>query len=239
VQGQLNTRTLAEWIVAGGLFDLPELRGRSGQVLADPDDLRFHGTSMGAILGGVFLAEGAPARTATFHTGGAAWSTTLTRSRNWGPFEVLMEGVTPDPSQREQLYAISQLWFDSIEPAARLEGPAMPLLLQTNLGDDAVHNMGADLLSRTWGLDQLQPTLYDAWGVPVLPEGGVGDRVLHQLDPGVPPPPDDNLPAPITGAHDVTFGWTETREQLVTFLSEARAVAVCGDEPCSPDNTSD
>ena len=239
VQGQVNTRTLVEWIRDGGLFDDPELRGRSGQVLADPDHLSFHGTSMGAILGGVLLAEGAPVDAATFHVGGSAWSTTLTRSRNWSPFELLMKGVVPDPSQRELLYAVSQLWWDVIEPAAR-PAPELPLLLQVNTGDDSVHNIGSELLARTWGMDQLQPALDPIWSVPQVDEGSTGLRVVTQLDPGVPPPPEGNLPSPNTGAHDITFGWLETRQQISAQLADPpQTLHPCGSEPCTVDNTTD
>jgi len=239
VQGQVNTRAMVDWIRDGGLFDDPELLGRSGQVLADPTQLYFHGTSMGAILGGVLLAEGAPFDAATFHVGGSAWSTTLTRSRNWSPFELFMEEGVPDPSQRELLYAVSQLWFDQIEPAGR-PVPTMPLLLQVNLGDDSVHNIGSELLARTWGMTQLQPTLTEVWGVEQVPEGSTGPLAFTQLDPGTEPPPVGNLPSPNTGAHDITIRWLETRQQLSAHLDDpAQVIHPCGSEPCGPGNTTD
>jgi hypothetical protein len=142
----------------GGLLDHEALRGRSGQRLADPDRLLYYGISAGGIEGAVQVGSGAPFDAAVLHVGGSMWSTMLERSTQWPPFELFVEEHVASPAERQQLYALSQLFWDPVDPIAWTDGLAgAPALLQESLGDEQVANLGTRALARSGGAIALTP----------------------------------------------------------------------------------
>lgn len=241
VQGQANTRTLVEMVASGALLADPVFQGASGQSLADPEAIYFQGMSMGSIEGAVLVANDAPIRASVLHIGGSTWSTMLERSSNWGVFEDLVKRVMEDPRERQRVYSLLQLYVDPVDPAAYAEDLRdKSVLLQENLGDESVSNIGTRLLARSIGLPLLEPAHEGVLGVsgaaaPLPP----GARAYVQLDPGKGEPPDENRPAPSSGAHAGTEAWPGTRAQMRDFLTpgtEGSVVHHCGEEACSSSN---
>jgi hypothetical protein len=241
VQGQVNVRSLVDAAALGGLLQDDVFRGASGQLLADPEQVLFWGNSMGAILGGVFMAQDPPVEAAVLHAFGSAWSTLLERSSMWRVLEGNFEAQVRDPADRQVLYAAAQLWWDVVDPAAYADDlVAAPLLLQENQGDDSVSNLGARVLVRSIDVPLLSPEAEPLHGVdavsgPLPP----GSRAYVQLDPRLGDPPDENRPAPVTGAHNATSYWPGTRAQMRDFLDPAAPGTVrhhCGEGPCTRGN---
>ena len=238
IQGQANTRSLVKMITEGDLLSDPVFQGAQGQPLADVDSVTYWGISMGGILGGVLMSQNPEIDAGVLHVGGGAWSTLLERSRNWTQFEFMVLGAVPKPEDRQTFYALSQLFWDAVDPmsySADLQDRL--ILLQEAFGDDAVNNMTTRMLARSLALPLLSPSVDDVFGLEtVAADLPAGSRAMVQFDPERGAPPNKNRPAAPSGAHDTTVGWDETRWQAEDFLradSMGAVVHYCGDTPCT------
>ncbi len=234
VQAQVDVATLLD-LARGPLFEAPELLGAEGQVLADRDRVLYYGISLGGIEGAVFAAQSHPVDRVALHVGGAMWSTLLERSSDWPLFEYLMVDAVVEPSDRQRLYALSQLWWDPVDPqswTAPLE--QVDLLLQLSIGDEQVRNLTSEAFARSIGLDQLAPTVYDVPGLPIVTNETL--RGFVQFDPEVAIPPETNRPAAVTGAHQGPRSWSGTRAQVRAWLLGEPIAPTCGVAPCSASN---
>ena len=240
VQGQVNTRTLIELVHDGAFFDDPLFVGDSGQKLPMDGRAVYYGISLGSIEGAILLANDAPVDAAALHVGGAMWSTMLERSSNWTTFEDLMVTGVPEPSDRQLLYSISQLWWDFADPASFAPDLVdKPMLYQYSLGDEQVPNMTSEALARSIGLPVLTPNNYVPFGLETTSPTGPGSRAMVQLDPEVPPPSAQNRPAEVSGAHTGPRQWDGVRDQIIDHLtlgSEGQVVHHCGAAICSESN---
>jgi len=230
-QGVGNFLELLALVQDGALLDDPELEG-----LPDPARVSWYGISLGGTLGAVALANTDRIDDAVFHVGGAAWSMMLERSAAWTTFEPLLSIAIPQPEDRQQLFALSQLFWDPVDPASyAAELAPKPFLMQMAVGDDTVPNLASALLMRSTGWPLLTPCTYvpDDVGhedTPTTPP------MVTQFDPLLPRPTDENRPAELVGSHTVPRTWATTRVQTATFLAEGRIVHPCGDDPCTADN---
>jgi hypothetical protein len=239
VQSHVALRTLATLLQEGGILSDEALRGRQGQVLANPDELVFYGISAGAIEGAVAVANGLPVDAAVLHVGGGGFSTLLERSRNWVPFESVLEDSVEDAADRQLLLSFSQLLWDPVDPMAwtpQLRDRAV--LLQEARGDDAVHNLTTRTLARAIELPVLEPAVDPPWGLDLVsPDLPSGSRAMVQFDPMRGEPEEGNRPAETTGAHDTVVSWHEARTQALHFLAtDGEVIHLCGAEPCTDDN---
>jgi hypothetical protein len=241
VQGQVNARTLVEGVSSGSLLADPVFSGAQGQPLPDPSQILYYGISLGAIEGAVMLANDPPIDGAVLHVGGAGWSTMLERSSNWLNFEDIISISIESAADRQVLYALSQLWWDPVDPmswTAALSGRS--LLLQESVGDEQVPNLATEAFARSIGLPVLEPTDAVPAGMSSVP-GPLppGSRALVRFDPQLPLPDPSNRPAAVTAAHTIPRTWPGTRLQVEDALTpgaEGQVVHHCGAAPCSADN---
>lgn len=200
--------------------------------------LRWYGISLGGIAGAVFVAHEPPIDHAVLHVGGAAWSTMLERSDTWSLFEPRFTAAVPSAGDRQRLIALSQLFWDPVDPATyarALRGRS--LLFQEALGDERVSNQTTELLLRGVNPVVLEPAAVTPVGfsvrsAPTLP-------VLVVQDPELPLPTDENRPPAETGAHEAPRLWPTHRRQVRAFLDAASPGTVlhpCGVDPCSETN---
>jgi hypothetical protein len=235
VQAQVNVRVLAD--VAAGLLEDPSFAGESGQSLPDPEQVHYYGISLGAIEGLVFAAHDPPVDRVALHVGGASWSTMLERSSNWPAFEFVLAPRFPNAADRQVLYAVTQLWWDPVDPLSYVDRLATrELLLQEAIGDEQVPNLTTHTFARGVGLPVLTPVADVPYGLDSVASGA---SALVRFDPQLPLPPPENRPAPVTGAHETPRTWTGAREQVVRYLQGEGVVHLCGDAPCSAANTGD
>lgn len=241
VQGQVNTRTLIEYAASGALFEDPVFLGASGQSLPDPSHISYYGISLGAIEGAVLLAQDPPLEAAAFHVGGASWSTMLERSSNWAAFELFITTSIESPSDRQVLYALSQLWWDPVDPMSYTrELAGRSFLLQESIGDDQVPNLTTEMFARSVGLPVLAPVAEVPYGLESVPAPlPPGSQALVLFDPQLGLPPPSNRPSPISGAHHTPREWPGARLQVRDHLTrgaEGQIVHHCGDAPCTAEN---
>ena len=234
IQGQVNQRTLVSMIRDGDLLSDPVFQGESSQPLGDASKVYYLGSSMGSILGGVAMASGLKVDRGLLHIGGSSWSTTIERSALFTVFEVLIADTLDDPRDRQRAYALSQLWWDPVDPIAWTEELAnTPFLLQENRGDESVQNIGTRMLARSLELPVVAPLLDLPSGLGTAQAPLEGGSALVQFDPMLGIPPDTNRPASLSGAHKSTQKWPEVQHQIRDWLMEGVVRHYCGDTPCT------
>ena len=235
-QGVANTLALASLVADGDLLTDPVFGG-----LGQRDALRYFGISLGGIEGATTLANADPAvlRYGVFHVGGSTWSTMLERSKNWSSFEGLVEAGIESPADRQSLYALSQLFWDPVDPAVYADRLVdREVLWQIALGDDQVPNLTSWTLARGAGATLLSPA---ATPVPGLDEGAAPTRgpAVAQFDPETTDYEGVNRPSPETNAHDLPRLWPGMQAQVRRFLDlqdPGLVIHACGSAPCSASN---
>jgi pimeloyl-ACP methyl ester carboxylesterase len=241
VQAQANVAALIALVEEGGLLADPLLASADGRPLASPGSLAYYGISLGGIQGAVLLAQDPPLTAGVLHVGGAMWSTMLERSSNWPAFELFLVATVPEPSERQQLYGLSQLLWDPVDPMSwTTELAEKSFLLQEAIGDEQVPNMTTEAFARSVGLPLVEPAVSEPAGlVPMSAPLPPGSRGLVQLDPELGVPPPGNRPAEVSGAHGAPRLWTGVRRQTLDHLrrgAEGQIVHHCGEGPCAESN---
>ncbi|MCB9663689.1 MAG: hypothetical protein H6732_06235 [Alphaproteobacteria bacterium] len=234
-QGVANTAALVRAVADGDLLDHEVFDGK-----ADGDTLRYYGISLGGIEGAVLLALEDRLPHGVLHVGGSTWSTMLERSVHWTLFEdTLVSSGLDDPADRQLLYALSQLFWDPVDPAsyvADLRGRSA--LWQVAVGDDQVSNLTSYTLARGVGASLLEPTSVAVPGL-TTSAGGPGP-VMVQLDPQEGSSDETNRPAVDSTAHEVPRTWAGVQAQTLRFLdavTPGSATPACGVAPCTPAHT--
>jgi hypothetical protein len=232
-QGVANFLGLIALVQDGGLLDDPELGG-----LPDSENVSWYGISLGGTLGAVTLANTDRIDTAVLHVGGAAWSMMLERSAAWTTFEPLLSIAIPEPEDRQHLYALSQLFWDPVDPASYAsELSSRPFMMQMAVGDDTVTNLASALLMRSTNWPLLTPCTTVPASV-LTCQTPVQAPVVTQFDPLLVHPPDENRPGELVGSHTDPRTWTTTQLQTATFLATGEILHPCGDEACTAENAS-
>lgn len=233
-QGVANTAALARILAAGDFLSDPIFEGKP-----DPSLLRYYGISLGGIEGATLFAVDDTLEHGVFHVGGASWSTMLERSSNWTQFERLMSGPIPSPGDRQVLYAASQLFWDTADPALHTDAlRTRSVLWQGSVGDEQVPNLTTDLVAGAVGATLLAPTPRTPGGQTAA-TGPLSGPAVSWFDPQVGTPPLENRPAEVTRAHSIPRLWAGQQAQTLRFLDPADPGVVihpCGDAPCTADN---
>ena len=234
-QGVANTLALLKLVTDTDLMDQEPLAG-----LWDGESLGYYGISLGGIQGATFMALQEEVPYAVLHVGGSAWSAMLERSANWTVFEELVLNDFPSAKDRQILYAVSQLYWDTADPAGyTAELAQRNTLWQYSIGDEQVPNMTTELLARGTGMIQVEPTVYDIAGLEQSADEGMTSGVV-QFDPQVAIPDAGNRPGETSGAHNNPRVWSGTRLQTAAYLDPQTAGLIqnfCGNAPCSQDNS--
>ncbi|MEC8191119.1 MAG: hypothetical protein VX127_00160 [Myxococcota bacterium] len=237
-QGVSNVIGLTRLLVDGDLLNDPALRG----LPSTNGDLRYYGISLGGIAGAVAVANTPLLQHAVFHVGGGAWSTMLERSSQWIPFDWIMVEQIPSPRDRQLLYALSQLFWDPVDPINHVSAlQDRSVMWQEAIGDEQVANMTTRMVARAVGATQLMPVVAPVVGLDaaVGPLAGPG---YVQFDPERAIPADANRPSVPTGAHSIPRRWPGLHAQVIAFndwVEPGRIHHFCGDHPCSESNPGD
>jgi hypothetical protein len=234
-QGISNVKALSRLILETDVLSAPELMGLPDESVG----LRYYGISLGGIAGAVTIANTPAIEHAVFNVGGGAWSTMLERSAQWIPFDWIMIENIPSPRDRQLLYALSQLYWDPVDPFNHTEAlMGRSVLWQEALGDEQVPNMTTRMLARAVGATYLAPTLEDVPGLEVQ-EGPITGPAYVQYDPETDRPAEANSPGIPSGAHSAIRTWPGCRQQTAHFndsIAPGEAVHFCGDTPCTASN---
>jgi len=237
-QGVANVVALSRLITEGDILSDPELMGLPDSSGA----LRYYGISLGGIAGAVTIANNPRIAHAVFNVGGGAWSTMLERSSQWIPFDWIMVEKVPSNQNRQLLYALSQLYWDPVDPMNHFSDlVGRSVVWQEAIGDEQVPNMATRMLVRAVGGTHLEPMFEAVPGIEsdVEPLTGPG---FVQYDPELPLPAEVNRPGVPSGAHSRPRTWPGSRKQVAHFLdwdSPGELLHFCGTAVCSESNQGD
>jgi hypothetical protein len=240
-QALINALTLARTARLGIAAD-PALFVDGKQVI-DASRIDYLGVSLGGVMGSALMGFSPDLERGVLNVGAAGWSNLFHRSLNWALFKLVVDGAYPDKLDQQVLLAVLQAHFDpvdgmSIAPnliAAPLEGdPPKHLLLQMAVNDLQVPNLGSEIYARTLGLPLLSDAPLDVPGL--SKKAGPLPSALTAFDFHEEPPPEGNVPAPVTSPNHVH---TELRslpaveDQLDHFLRTGEVISTCMG-PCDP-----
>lgn len=234
-------QAIANWLVftkaiKGPLAKVKELDG-----LYDPTFVPFVGISQGHILGGTMIAMNPDISRAVLNVGGGGFTHIMSRSANFGPFALLIQGTFPDALMTQAFIAMFQRPLDRIDPVTyaplvfRTPLPGSPerrIVLQTGLGDPGVPNIGSFLHARALGVKQTMPA---AQKIPFLEEtaGGGADSTITVYDFGIDQSgASDPAPLPPNAVHDGLRTVPSALKQMKALLQpDGVAIQPC-DGPC-------
>ncbi|MCX8071204.1 MAG: hypothetical protein N3C12_01950 [Candidatus Binatia bacterium] len=226
------------------IFALPELQGRAGPV-ADPGALYFVGLSQGHILGSTYLALSPDIERALVGVGGADFTFIMFRSRAFGLFLGIIEGMFPDPLDQQKMTTLLQTIFDRIDPltyAPHLVRNPYPqarpkrVLMHMGTGDAEVPNLATELHARAAGIPLAVPSAHTVPLLPTVPFPVDGSAlVVFRYDvkpfPGI-------LPIPPADPNEVHEGQRELRsaqQQVDAFFRPGGLIENFCTGACDPE----
>lgn len=241
-QAMVNFLALAQ--AREEIFRLAELRGSRG-ALADAHELYFIGLSQGHILGSTYLALSPHIERAVVGVGGADFSFIMFRSRAFGLFLGIIEGMFSDPLDQQKMTVLLQTIFDRVDPltyAPYLVGAPLPrarpkrILMQMGTADAEVPNLATELHARAAGIPLAVPSAHT---VPLLPtvQFPVDGSALVVFRYSVEPFP-GVLPIPPTDPNEVHEGQRElpaAQRQVDAFFRPGGRIENFCVGPCDPE----
>ncbi len=237
VQGVSNQLALPR-LMRTGFREHEAFQNADGDSYIDPDRIYYFGISLGGIEGLTLMAHTDVVEHAVAHVPGSVWSTMLERSTNWNAFEPFVIDHVPAASDRQLIYAASQLLWDPVDPVTHfLDLADKSVLMQVSIGDEQVPNFTAEVIARGAGLAAVSPSVTDPAGLdPLAAPAGPGASGFMEFDLLTEPPPDVNRPAAgSTGAHTGIRGTDEVISQVDAFFAsgaEGTITHPCGAAPC-------
>jgi len=237
VQGVSNQIALPR-LMRSTFRDHEAFQDGNGDSYIDPSRMYYFGISLGGIEGLTLLAHSEVVEHGVTHVPGSLWSTMLERSTNWNAFEPFVIDHVPTASDRQLIYAASQLLWDPVDPVTHhrdLGGKSV--LMQVSIGDEQVPNFTAEVMARGARFPAVSPSVTEPAGLSTLPvPSSPGASGYMEFDLVTEPVPEVNRPAEgATGAHTGIRGTDEVITQVVGFFSEGAEGTIthpCGTEPC-------
>ncbi|GLZ78919.1 hypothetical protein Afil01_37260 [Actinorhabdospora filicis] len=236
----------------GGLSADPAFRAPSGRPVYDRrQGVVFDGNSQGGIAGGALMAVATDVRRGVLGVPGMNYSTLLNRSRDFAPFQAVLDRAYPDKLDQQLILAMLQMLWDRGEAdgyAAHMTGDPLPgtprhdVLMHVAFGDQQVATVAAEVEARTIGARAHTPVVAPGrspdvrpfWGLRALPWWPYPGSAVVLWDSGAAPPPVTNTP-PVTGpdSHEDPRADPAARLQKAVFLKYGLVVDVCGGRACT------
>ena len=209
----------------------------------DVEHAYFYGISMGAILGGTYLALSPNTHRAVLNVGGADFSFMMFRARPFALFMLVIQSVLPAPIDHQKFAVLGQSVLDRIDPLTYaphvLAAPYEPssqlrVLLQAAMSDSQVPNLATHLHARALGVPHLQPSPRP---LPLLPTAPFpSESGLVEYDFGVEPPDVyATLRGPETPVHGALRRLEATKAQIDAFLRPDGTIVNTCDGVCDPE----
>lgn len=208
-QGMINS-LLAMRMMKGRFARDPQVQF-AGHSAIDPTQAYYRGDSQGGIFGVTYLALSTDVSRGILGEPGMPYNLLLPRSRDFTEFFVVLKGAYPNGLDLQLVLGCLQLMWDRTEPAGyspyvtpadsaqRLPGtPQHQVMLVAAMGDYQVTPLGAQMIARSVGAQNLVPVVREVYG---LPESGTpvdGGSGYLEFDYHLPLVPVTNVPP--TGA---------------------------------------
>ena len=243
MQGIINqlalTRTMA------GVCTEEEAFQMEGNLVYDPDELYYMGSSQGAIYGQTYMALSQDVERGVLNVGGTIYPVLIGRSVDFEDYEIIYTAWYPDRIDREfYMSVIGQMWdlCEGINFLPHLiadpfpDTPAKKIIYQVGLYDAQVPNVASDMAARTIGLQQLTPTMHDVWGIEDAPSGDFDGSAIQYWSLNVEPVPEGNeAPLEDNDAHTGVRQTESAKAQVDAFFHPDGVVTNQCDGECDPE----
>ncbi len=262
LQGFVNFQFLGRLINSpAGFASNPAFQNGSGKALFQVGKCTFMGYSQGGIMGGAVSAVSTEWTRVILGVPGMDYGgLLLNRSVDWNEFSLIYDKAYTDPVDQQVVLQLGQLLWDRGENdgyAEHLTSNPYPgirakqVFIIENYGDHQVANVSAEMLARTIGAQNHQPTFNPSffgqtprtnvpvvvqWGLSKLNQTKAAKAGLVLWDYGTPTPPTTDL-APNGSAygadpHGDGRGNASLLSQITTFLTTGVIPDVCGAQAC-------
>jgi hypothetical protein len=237
--GSIPQRTHQSWVNKDLL-----LRAATGPMRQDPElvvdgtplttgDPGFLGISMGAVIGGGYVAFSEQLDRAVLNVGGTPFAMLLPRSTNFPAFENILNAELGDPRAVQLALSAFQTLWDPAESAGwtPILKESDTLLLQHNLGDAQVSTLSGQRLARAVGAQLLAPETRTVWGLESV-TSPTGSAYIEWSYSDASPEPTTAEPAdPDTDTHFCSRQEPYAWEQMDTFFRNGEIQDTC-QGPC-------
>jgi hypothetical protein len=200
IQGHVNQ--LVAMRMMRGKFSRDPMVQFNGVSAIDPTRGFYRGDSQGGIMGTVYMAISTDVTRGLLGEPGMPYDLLLNRSTDFVGYANIIEPSVPNYAQVQVMLGAVQMLWDRSEPDGyapyvtdnTLPGtPSHNVLLNIAIGDHQVTPLGAHIIARAVGAQNLKPVNREVFGIndADAPFGGNG---MAEWDFGLPPAPLGNLP---------------------------------------------
>ncbi len=239
-QGILN-ELLAMRMMMGKLATDPQVTF-NGKSVIDPTKRFYRGDSQGGIFGTTYMSISTDVTRGLLGEPGTPYDLLLDRSADFAPFFLVLRGIYPDALDVQLGLRLIQLLWDRTDPdgyVAYLDKNMLPntpqheVLIHAGIGDHQVTPLGAELIARTIGAQNLSTVNREVFGIPDAPSGFTGSGIV-EWSFGLPPAPLTDIPMTIgTDPHGLIRYIPEAQDMADKFFRTGTVVQTCsGGGPC-------
>jgi hypothetical protein len=222
----------------------------NGAPTIDPTNPYYRGDSQGGIMGTTIMAVSTDVTRGVLGEPGVPYSLLLNRSDDFTPYFQLISALYPNGREIQHLLGVMQMVWDRSEPDGYVpyivsnnlpNTPAHQVLIHDNIGDYQVTPLGAHIIARAVGAQNLLPVNREIFGLTdaLAPISG---SAIVEWSWGLNPAPETNTPPtnlcpsdapPNCGdPHDQLRIQSSSIQQEVQFFSTGTVVNTCGPTPC-------
>lgn len=185
-QGLVN-ELLAMRMMMGAFKDDPKLQ-YNGHSVIDPTIRYYRGDSQGGIFGTTYMSITTDVTRGILGEPGAPYSMLLYRSEDFNPFFFTIGLQYADSLDVNIVLGLVQMLWDRTEPigyVAYLNQNMLPgtpqhqVLLQVAIGDHQVTPLGAHVIARTIGAQNLKPVNRELFQIPDADSGFTGSGIVE------------------------------------------------------------
>ena len=237
-QGFINA-LLAMRMMMGGMQNDPNLQ-MNGKTIIDPTQRFYRGDSQGGIFGTTYMSISTDVTRGMLGEPGMPYTILLDRSADFSGFKLLLNGSYPDARDDRLMQAYMQLVWDRTEPDgyAEMLSPMHSVIINSAIGDHQVSTLGAHVIARTIGAQNLSPTNREVWGISDTPGPVTTGSAMIEYNFGLPPEPLINIPdTDGTDPHDLLRFQKSVMDRTDEFFRHGDIQQECNASPCSAPDT--
>jgi hypothetical protein len=240
-QGILNS--LLAMRMMKGRFAKDPIMQDNGKSMIDSSQCYYRGDSQGGIFGTTYMALSTDVTRGLLGEPGMPYNLLLNRSVDFSPFFLIIRGVTKDALDVQMVLGLIQMHWDRTEPNGYApyittnllpNTPPHQVLLHVAIGDYQVTPLGAHLIARAVGANNVAPVNRPLWGIPEKAGPFTGSGIV-EWDFNLPEAPKTNTP-PIgkDDPHDKVRVLNASYDQTDVFLRTGSIQHFC-DDVCNPE----
>jgi hypothetical protein len=222
----------------------------NGKPTIDPTNRYYRGDSQGGIFGTTYMAVSTDVTRGVLGEPGAPYNLLLNRSKDFGPFFVILQLQFATSRDIQMLLGLLQMNWDRTEPDGYVpyivnntlpNTPSHQVLIHDAIGDYQVTPLGAHIIARAVGAKNLSPVNREIFGIPDSP-GPIQGSAIVEWSFGLDPAPKTNTPpanlCPANASplcddpHDQLRIQPSSIQQEIQFFNTGTVTQTCGAGPC-------